>query len=173
MRVIDVTGAIYTWLAFISQRMTFDCLQAAEFWLVNRLWLADCAQRHQRMCTVRLEDYTSAPGEFLRGLAGWLGRAATASPAVQPGTVRFNPARMEHVLRDATALRRIYGTLPVFAAAENFDALAAGWLALPGMVHELARYRRYWNTTGHTNFDVIGPVEKRTWMKSLAPVFKG
>ncbi len=161
VRVIDVTGAIYTWLAFISQRMTFDCVQAAEFWLVNRLWLADCAQRHQRMCTVRLEDYTSAPGEFLRGLAGWLGRKISARPAGQAGTVRFNPEIMNRVRQDAAGLRRIYESLPVFVAADAWDARATEWLARPGLVHELARYRRYWNTTGHTNFDVIGPVEKR------------
>ncbi len=160
VRIIDVTGDIFIWLAFISQRMTFDCVQAAEFWFVNRLWLADCARRNQRVRLVRLEDYAAAPAAVVRELAGWLGRKTTVS-AAQAGTLRFNAALMDHLLQDAAALRRIYGTLPMFVAAENFDKLAAGWLAQSGMGQELARYGRYWNTTGHTNFDVIGPIEKK------------
>lgn len=161
VQVIDVAGSLYTWLAAISQRMTFDCVQAAEFWFVNRLWLADYTRRHSRIRQVRLEEYAGNPANFMRALGDGLGRTMTASATVQPGTVRFDPAQMAQVLHDAAALRRIYGPLPVFVAAENFDMQVAGWLATPGMEAELAHYGRYWNTTGHTNFDVIGPVEEK------------
>lgn len=159
-RVVDVTNGIYTWLAMISQRMTFDGMAAAQFWLVNRLWLARFSRRNPRVLSVALEDYHRDPAAVTAKLHQQLGRNVRTKSFPQPGFKDYNPAIMEGVMEDAAGLHRIYHGLPLFELAENFEGYAAELLARPGMDRLLDRYQAYWNTTGHTNFDVIGPIEQ-------------
>ena len=164
VHVVDVTNQIYTWLAMISQRMTFDCVAACQFWLVNRLWLARFSRRHGRCTSVALEDYHRDPAGVIAGLQKQLGLGAGGEATAEPGFMAYQPAIMAGVLADADKLRRIYHGLPLFDLAENFDAHVPRWLEQPEINRLLDRYQAYWNTTGHTNFDVIGPIEQELMM---------
>lgn len=167
-RIVDVTNGIYTWLAMISQRMIFDCIGACQFWLVNRLWLARYAKLHPRYLQVALEDYHRDQAGVTTRLRQQLGLDSRTGNSVPPGLLRYNAAIIDSVLEDAADLRKIYGSLPLFQLAENFEARAEELLAHPDMSKSLDRYQEYWNSTGHTNFDVIGPIERR--IISLLPV---
>jgi len=160
VHVIDVTNHIYTWLAMINQRMTFDCVAACQFWLVNRLWLARFGLQHRRYTRVALEDYHRDPNKVIAGLQSQLGLSAGVKKLPEPGVLAYNPTIMAGVLADADMLRRIYHRLPLFDLAENFEAKGAHLLERPEINRLLDRYQAYWNTTGHTNFDVIGPIEQ-------------
>jgi hypothetical protein len=162
-RVLGCENGIALWLATISQRMTWDCSAAAKFWLVNHLLLADFAQRGGRYLGVDLERLVDARADTMAEVRRFLDIDGAAPAEPVAGFIRFDPAIFARLRADAALIDRIYGGTAVLRIGREFARWSPGFLADDGNRRLLERYRDYWNSTSHTNFDWIGPVEEEIW----------
>ena len=165
-RILGCVNRIELWLANISQRMTWDCRQAAKFWIVNHLLLELFAARRPQFLAVDLEGLVDDRAATLGRIWRHLNLEPAASAAAAPGFIRFDAAIFAAVRRDAELLSRIYGDTAGVRLARDFAQWAPAFLAEAGNVALLERYRDYWNSTSHTNFDWIGPLEEEIFERA-------
>jgi hypothetical protein len=158
-RVLGCENRIELWLATISQRMTWDCTAAARFWIVNHLLLAQFARQTQRYLAVDLEQLAGERDAALARIRGFLGLAEAPPAAPAPGFIRFDAGIFGKLLADAGQMGRIYGGTAALRMGRELERWAPEFLAREENVQLLERYRDYWNSTSHTNFDWIGPLE--------------
>ena len=161
VKIIHVTNRIFTWLATINHRMTWDSLAATKFWIAQTLlWKHLLASGNLTACEVAYEDYAEAPEPVRARLAQFIGTSNPAPVARQPGFIRFDPTAWRGTLQRVDELRRIYAGHPLLRAAESLDQWQGAFLADPVNRGLLDEYLEYWNTSAHTNFDWIGPIEE-------------
>ena len=165
-RMLGCVNRIEYWLANISQRMTWDCLQAAKFWIVNHLVLELFAKRRPQYLAVDLEQFVDDRPATLAKIWHHLGLEPAATGAALPGFIRFDPEVSAGVRRDAELLSRIYGDAAAVQMARSLAQWAPAFLAIEDNVALLERYRDYWNSTSHTNFDWIGPLEEEVFERA-------
>ena len=158
-RMLGCVNRIEYWLANISQRMTWDCMQAAKFWIVNQLLLEHFAKHRPQYLAVDLERLVDDRAAMLETIWRHLGLEPAASGAALPGFIRFDAGIFSGLRRDVALLEQIYGDSAAVQMARALADWAPAFLADEGNLALLERYRDYWNSTSHTNFDWIGPLE--------------
>lgn len=162
VRVLSWDNRVELWLATISQRMTWDCRKAAEFWIVNMLLLEAFAHDTGRLLRIDLERFVAAREAELGRALAFLGLEPAqprADGAGAAGFISFRPETVSMLLKDAAQIAKIYGDCAAVKAARAFPEWAPAFLADAANRGLLERYREFWNSTSHTNFDWIGPVE--------------
>ena len=159
-RMLDCVNRIEYWLANISQRMTWDCTAAAKFWIVNHLLLALFAGRRPQYLPVDVEEFVDDRAAASSRIWRHLGVEPATSGSELPGFIRFDARVFSAVRADADLLSRIYGDTAEVQMARSLAEWAPAFVADADNVHLLERYRDYWNSTSHTNFDWIGPLEE-------------
>jgi hypothetical protein len=158
-RMLGCVNRIEYWLANISQRMTWDCMAAAKFWIVNHLLLELFAKRRPQYLAVDLERLVDERAVVLGEIWRHLGLDSAASGAALPGFIRFDAGIFSALRSDADLVGRIYGDSATVRMARTLADWAPAFLADERNIVLLERYRDYWNSTSHTNFDWIGPIE--------------
>lgn len=158
-RMLGCVNRVEFWLANISQRMTWDCMEAAKFWIVNHLLLELFAKQRPQYLAVDLERLVDDRAATLSAVWRQLGLEPAATDAALPGFIRFDPGIFSAIRRDADLLGQIYADSAVVQMSRSLAQWAPAFLAAEGNVILLERYRDYWNSTSHTNFDWIGPLE--------------
>jgi hypothetical protein len=165
IKVINWHNRIDLWLAMIGQRMTWDNLAACRFWLVNSLYQRWYGENNPDYLTIDMQEFLGDPLAGMSDICSFLNVPQPAggppNPVAALGFVEYNPAFTAGIERDAAMLRAIYADARHFRMAADFALWWKQCLAVPGMNEDLALYRRYWNSTGHTNFDWLGPLEER------------
>jgi len=162
VRVISWDNRVELWLATISQRMTWDCRKAAGFWIVNMLLLEAFARETGRLLRVDLERFVAERGPELGRILRFLElepAAARSDGAAAAGYIAFRPEFVGGLQRDAAQIALIYGDCAAVKAARRFADWAPGFVADAAHRKLLGRYREFWNSTSHTNFDWPGPLE--------------
>lgn len=163
IRVVDFGNEVHLWLAMISQRMTWNCIDATKFYIVQRLLLALFSKRGYPYKSVDLREYLAEPASTVAAVRTFLGMRALptgGSPPAVPGFISMDRSRIEGILADAEDLKRVYSGNPLVACASGIDTWSRAFLDDPQNVGLLDRYLTYWNSTSHTNFDWVGPLEE-------------
>ena len=62
------------------------------------------------------------------------------------------------IKRDAKILRKIYGDEELFILADNLKKWCSVALSDKKILELLKEYEQFWSSTGHTNFDWVGPI---------------
>ena len=158
--VINFSNEIDYWLANISQRMVWNNLLAIRFWLVNSLLyrLFEIESPVSKL-TVDAREFSYDQGGVRAKLAAFLQVRAPSAGTAPDGFIQFEPAIAKRHERNAEAIRAIYGNDSDFQDAMNFRSWADDFLENPAHRRLLLRYQAFWNTTSHTNFDWVGPIE--------------
>ncbi len=162
IRVLSWDNRIDLWLATISQRMTWDCRKAAGFWIVNMLLLEAFGRDTGRLLRVDLERFVEARDTELGRIHAFLGLQPSpprGDGAAAFGFIAFRPEFVTALQNDAAQVARIYGDCAAVKAARAFADWAPGFVADAAHREVLDRYRGFWNSTSHTNFDWPGPLE--------------
>ncbi len=167
-RMLGCVNAPGFWLANVSQRMTWDCTEAVKFWLVNHLLLELFAQRCPRYLPVDVEALVDQRDATMARICRHLGIAAAPDVAASPGFIRFDAGIFTAVRADAVLMQQVYGDTAAMQMARALGDWAPAFLAAPDNVRLLERYRDYWNSTSHTNFDWIGPLEEEIVERACA-----
>lgn len=176
-RVIDFTCAPATWLSNINARLTWNNLDALKFYLVTRL--ATRLQARSMAChVVSWEQFIESPDAVTDEVCRFLeiDNLEDDIELLSDAFIRLDAGIVGRTLDNAARYRAVYGADPLFRAAESFDQWSDDFLAQPGVATLLTQYARYWNSTFHTNFDFVGPVELQVLQKleaflGLAPEF--
>ena len=158
-QVIDTTNPIDYWLANIGQRMVWDSLGAVRFWLVNSLFSRLTAlEGGHPFLAVDIRDYVADPDAVRSRLRTFLGSSGqtTSSP---PGFIDFDSGHVKAIESNASVLLTLYREEAAFQAALHFGEWCDAFLADPANRRRLRDYQRFWNSTAHTNFDWVGPIE--------------
>lgn len=159
--VVSFENGIYVWLSMISQRMTWNCIEAAKFYIVNKLLVDRFTQEDGHRLSIDIKEYHADPDAVRAKLSTFLGLTKPATSAPQlPGFVRYDRKLVERVFRDADLLERIYSQHPVIKLADSVSKGTLRASDTTGIDSLLDRYLEYWNTTCHTNFDWVGPIEE-------------
>ena len=158
-RMLACVNRVEHWLANISQRMTWDCRQAAKFWVVNHLLLEAFSREQPAYLEISLETLVDRPEASMATVWKHLGLqpAAGERPA---GFIRFEPKVFDKIRRDADLIVLIYGDCLEVQLAHSLRDWAPAFLHEKDNRSLMERYREYWNSTSHTNFDWIGPIEE-------------
>lgn len=158
-RMLGCVNRIDYWLANISQRMTWDCTGASRFWIVNHLLLALFAKRRPQYLPVDVEELVDGRATAMGRIWRHLGLEPASGGAEVAGFIRFDARVFSAVRRDAELLSKIYGDTAAVQMARSLAEWAPAFLADESNLRLLESYRDYWNSTSHTNFDWIGPLE--------------
>jgi hypothetical protein len=162
VRVLSWDNRIDLWLATISQRMTWDCRKAAGFWIIGMLLLEVFSRDTGRLLRVDLERFVAAREAELGRILAFLELEAApprSDGAAALGFIAFRPEMVSALQQDAALIARIYGDCAAVKAARSFSDWAPGFVADAAHRKLLERYRAFWNSTSHTNFDWPGPLE--------------
>jgi hypothetical protein len=159
-RMLGCVNRVDYWLANISQRMTWDCAAAAKFWVVNHLLLELFAARRPQYLAIDLEQFVDDRAATASRIWRHLGVEPASSASEVPGFIRFDARLFAGVRADAELLARIYGDTAQVQLARSLAEWAPAFVADVDNQRLLERYRDYWNSTSHTNFDWIGPLEE-------------
>jgi hypothetical protein len=163
VRVLSWDNRIELWLATVSQRMTWDCRRAAVFWLVNMLQIESFARDTGRLLRLDLERFMAGREAELGRALSFLGLAPAAARndgADALGFIAFRPEMVAALQKDAEGIAAIYGDCAAVQAGRRFAEWAPGFVADAANRALLERYRAFWNSTSHTNFDWLGPLEE-------------
>lgn len=165
LSIINWEAPVYLWLSMSSQHMTWNCLSACKFWLVNCLILKRYAANHAEYLSVRLDNYLADRRSVLEQISDFLGLdrdlnlgkqvLETTSPS---GFIQFNQSIMDSIMLGASKLQEIYADHVYFKMAESIDVWQEEFLSDPAHLKLLDDYQSFWNSTAHTNLDWVGPI---------------
>ena len=158
VRVWNVSVNIDTWLASISQTRTWDCIKACKFWLINNLYLEYFKTLHPLYKNVSWEYLSSHPEKVLTELATDLESSFVPNVDFSEGIISPSNEYNNMIKRDAKILRKIYGDEELFILADNLKKWCSVALSDKKILELLKEYEEFWSSTGHTNFDWVGPI---------------
>ena len=161
-RIWNVSNNIDIWLASISQTRTWNCVEACKYWLVNNLYLRNFSksEKIQYEC-FNWTDMVTSPKKILGVMAKELGTELLQEVAPVPGVLQPCENYEAKLINDAKILRKIYSDNPLFKLADSFEEWHSAALEDRTIVALLEEYAQFWNSTGHTNFDWVGPIAER------------
>jgi len=166
--VIDFTNPPAFWLANIGQRMVWDNLVALKFWIVNRLFVRFAAQSYRTFIEVDIEEFCENRLEVDKKICAALSIAGPSENEAGDGYIQFSQGHVDAIRGESRQLDQIYRGSATYQLATEFDAWSPAFLKQPEITTLLERYGRFWNTTSHTNFDWIGPIEEEILERALA-----
>lgn len=169
LRIVNLDAGIALWLAMSGQRMTWNCVEATKFWIVNRLCQRLYARRYAGYLTVDLDALVAAPAMEARNVASGLGLPCAADVGVfaswpapsRSGFLAWDRSFFGKLKEDAAQIDTIYKSSRLYDAATRFDVWCEGALSDPRVVELLDRYRTFWNSGYQVALDQVGPIENR------------
>ena len=161
-KIWNVYNDIDIWLASISQARTWNCIEACKYWLVNNLYLSYFAKTNGfQYRSFNWSEIVSNPQLTLDVMAKELGVVRTQNAMCVPGVIQPSHKFETKLINDAKILRKIYADAPLFQLADTFSKWSDLALKDQKIIELLNEYVHFWNSTGHTNFDWIGPIGER------------
>jgi len=158
-RIWNVHNEIDIWLASISQSRTWNCHEACKYWLVNNLYLDYFSKtKGNQYQSFNWTDIVTDPKSVLVEIAKELGVHLNEKAEHDPGIIQPSKEFENKLLNDAKILRKIYSNTPLFKLADSFSEWSQLAIADKRIIRLLEEYVQFWNTTGHTNFDWVGPI---------------
>jgi hypothetical protein len=163
VKVINWNADIYSWLAMISNNMTWDCIEACKFWLVNNLFLAHYGNQNSGFVNIDREKFLSDKESELSSIQQLMHSNVnqqnhSVSDIENLGFVELNNDLIEFIRKAASDLRGIYSENVYFQMADNFEKWQEQFISNDFNHSLLTRYQKFWNSTAHTNFDWVDPI---------------
>jgi hypothetical protein len=178
VKVINWDADVYTWLAMISSNMTWDCIEACKFWLVNNLFLASYGDRNSGFLNIDREKFLaqkelelSSIQQFMRSNAAQQDSFFTAddlkSPTENLGFIELNHDLVGFIQKGASDLRKIYSENIYFRMADEFSKWSKQFIDDDMNRSLFTKYQKFWNSTAHTNFDWVDPISAQITESAL------
>ena|GEM_PF-6087470 len=167
--IINFSNSIDYWLGNINQRFVWNNLETLKFWIVNELFLRHFARGRKNYLSIDLADYTRDRNQVNRTLRCFLDLDPETQIADLPpdGFIRFNTDLVAKIEQDAASLIPIYKDHALYKLAQSIDQWSEDLLNNSAYADLLEKYRDFWNTSSHTNFDWVGPVEEEIVERAL------
>lgn len=159
--IINFSNPLDYWLGNINQRFVWDNLETLKFWIVNELFLRFFARGRSNYLSVDILDYASDRDAVSAKIRRFLGLPGGVPLAPEPpdGFIRFRAGLVAKIQEDGESLVPVYKDHASYKLAAGIDEWAPSFLDNPAHVALLEKYRRFWQSTSHTNLDWVGPVE--------------
>jgi hypothetical protein len=161
VKVINWSANIDIWLAMISSTMTWDCIKACKFWIVNSLLLANTARTNPNYLDVNRSSFIRNKEGELNRIKHFLNLSSHSEIHYninELGFIKYNPSLIESIQKSADDIKAIYADNIYFKIAENFSNWSADFLQDPKHQALLDKYQKFWHSTAHTNFDWVDPI---------------
>lgn len=163
VKVINWSADIDVWLAMISSSMTWDCIEACKFWLVNSLFLANHARNKGNCLDVNRGNFIARQEEEMQRIKYFLhleSKLPVNHSINDLGFIKYNPNLIEYIQKGADDIRAIYRDNIYFKMAESLPEWSEDFLKIPEHQALLNKYQRFWHSTAHTNFDWVDPISE-------------
>ena len=77
------------------------------------------------------------------------------------GFISIDKNRIKKVIDNSVQLDKLYSGVPIYEKAKNFKSWASDFLKKSNVKEGLEKFAEFWNSTSHTNFDWVGPIETK------------
>jgi hypothetical protein len=159
--VVNWSAGIDLWLAMISSTMTWNCIDACKFWLVNSLLLANYGRENPNYLNVNRSTFIEKKAEELQRVRDFLklnSHSKINHNINELGFIKYNPMLIEFIQKSADDIRAIYADNIYFKMADKLDKWQDDFLENPQAGSLLQKYQKFWHSTAHTNFDWVDPL---------------
>ncbi|PSB00897.1 hypothetical protein [Merismopedia glauca] len=161
VKVINWSASIDLWLAMISSAMTWNCIEACKFWIINSLFLANSARNSHHYLDINRSSFISNKEEELQRIKDFLNlnyQSEVNYNINELGFIKYNPMLIESIQKSAADIRTVYADNIYFKMAENLAKWQTNFLEDPKHQALLQKYQKFWHSTAHTNFDWVDPI---------------
>jgi hypothetical protein len=182
VKVINWNADIYSWLAMISNNMTWDCIEACKFWLVNNLFLAHYGNQSSGFINIDRERFLSDKESELSSIQQFMRCNAVQQdsllsddhlklPIYNLGFIELNHDLVGFIRKGASDLQKIYSENIYFQVADEFGKWSKQFVNDDVNRSLLNKYQKFWNSTAHTNFDWVDPISAQI-IESALQIFE-
>jgi hypothetical protein len=161
VKVVNWTASIDMWLAMISSTMTWNCIDACKFWLVNSLFLADYGRKNPNYLNVNRSSFISSKEAELQRVRDFLKLSPHSKinhDINELGFIKYNSNLIEFIQKSADDIRAVYADNIYFKMADKLEKWQDDFLDNPKARSLLQKYQKFWHSTAHTNFDWVDPI---------------
>jgi hypothetical protein len=165
VKVINWNADIYSWLAMISTNMTWNCIEACKFWLVNNLFLAHYGNQNSGFINIDREKFLSNKESELLSIQQFVHCNAVQQDSLylkssveNLGFVELSHDLVESIQKGSADLRKIYSENVYFQMVDKFGKWSKQFVDDDVNRSLLNKYQKFWNSTAHTNFDWVDPI---------------
>jgi hypothetical protein len=168
VKVINWNADVYSWLSMISSRMTWDCIEACKFWIVNNLFLSNYGNQNSAFINIERESFLLQKEKEIKSIKKFIHSSDKDNTHFNNsdsfrfvedlGFVKFNQELVNSIEENAADLRKIYSKNIYFQMADSIDTWSRKFIDNSANQSLLLDYQKFWNSTAHTNFDWIDPI---------------
>lgn len=169
LAVIDFQSEIYIWLAMASSHMTWNCIEACKFWIINTLFVDWFASKHSKFLRIRYGELQNNKENCLENIKKFLNLTDSIEGNIHNfGFIDFNPSLVSTFDKNAEDLRQIYSDNIYFRMATSIDEWSNAFISDSSNQALLQKYQQFWHSTAHTNLDWIDPIGNKIIEKAVS-----
>ncbi len=161
--VINLTNTPSVWLANISQKMTWDNSKALAFYIIHNLVIEHYKKNGYKIFQIDLNKLITNKNFCIAKCLNFLDVGSSASDEnhlLNQAYLNVDIDYIDKIFDNAKLIHLVYKDYSLYKIAESISEWSNSFLEISHNQDLLEMYIKYWNTTCHTNFDFIGPLEE-------------
>jgi hypothetical protein len=161
-QILNLSNSPSVWLSNISQKMIWNNAKSLTFYIIHNLIIRYLKKLGYKIHDIDLEDLTHNKQESIFNCLDFLGVSRSELQVDHPlkeAYLSVDTSCIQNVITNAKQLHYVYKDFEFYKVACSIDEWSTDYLSNMHHLSLLQLYISYWNSTCHTNFDFVGPLE--------------